>query len=193
MKRVFPARADFLGSFTADVPSSDRPEIVFAGRSNVGKSTAINVIVGQVIARTSSTPGRTQQINVFDIGLRVRLIDLPGYGFAKVAKSLREDWKHLIGGYLSDRPQIKLVVTLLDSRHPAQDLDRALLTQLGDLGLPVLGLATKVDALPRLKRNAAVAALAAAHGLPEDAVIPFSATEKIGVDEAREAIAWALG
>lgn len=193
MKRIFPARADFVGSFPAEVPTSERPEVVFAGRSNVGKSSAINVIVGQAIARTSSTPGRTQTINVFDIGDRARLIDLPGYGYAKVSKSMREDWKRLIVGYLTDRPNIKLVVALLDARHPAQDLDRALLTQLGDLGLPVLGLATKVDALPRAKRDSTVAALAKEHGLPTDAVIPFSATEKIGLDEVREAIAWALG
>lgn len=192
MKRVFPATARFVGAFVDQVPVSPLPEIVFAGRSNVGKSSAINLIVGQAIARTSSTPGRTQSINVFDIAGRLRLVDLPGYGYAKVAKSMREDWKHLIGGYLQDRPAIKLVVALVDARHPAQDLDRALLQQLGALGLPVLGLATKVDDVPKAKRDAAVAALAAAHGLPADAVIPFSATEKIGLEEAREAIAWAI-
>jgi GTP-binding protein len=137
----------------------------------VGKSSAINVIVGQAIARTSSTPGRTQAVNVFDLEGRLRLVDLPGYGYAKVSKSMRDDWRKLIGGYLSERPQIKLVVALIDARHPAQELDGTLLRQLGELDLPVL---------------------AAAHGLPADAVIPFSSTEKIGLDEAREAIAWSV-
>jgi len=193
MKRLFPARATFVGSFVGQVPTSPLPDVVFAGRSNVGKSSAINVIVGQAIARTSSTPGRTQTINVFDLEGRVRLVDLPGYGYAKVSKSMREDWRRLIVGYLTERPEIKLVVALIDARHPAQDLDKTLLRQLADLGLPVLGLATKVDGIPRLKRDSTVAALAASHGLPADAVIPFSATEKLGLDEAREAIAWALG
>jgi len=192
MKRIFPTTARFVGAFTDRVPASTLPEVVFAGRSNVGKSSAINLIVGQAIARTSSTPGRTQSINVFDIADRLRLIDLPGYGYAKVSKSMREDWKHLIGGYLNDRTTIKLVLALMDARREPQDLDRALLEQLGALGLPVLGLATKVDDLPKPKRISTVAALAAAHGLPADAVIPFSATEKIGLEEAREAIAWAI-
>lgn len=192
MKRLFPARATFVGAFTDAVPTSPLPEVVFAGRSNVGKSSAINVIVGQSIARTSSTPGRTQSINVFDLGA-LRLVDLPGYGYAKVGKSMRDDWKRLIGAYLADRPNLKLVVALIDARREPQDLDRVLLEQLGQLGHAVIGLATKVDALPKNKREAMVAALAAAHGLPADAVIPFSATEKIGVEEAREAIAWSLG
>ncbi len=191
MKRLFPARATFVGAFSGPVPQSPLPEVVFAGRSNVGKSSAINVIVGQAIARTSSTPGRTQSINVFDLGA-LRLVDLPGYGYAKVGKSMREDWKRLIGAYLSDRPQLKLVVALIDARRDPQDLDKVLLEQLGRLGHPVLGLATKVDDLPKAKRESTVAALAAAHGLPSDAVIPFSATENIGVEEAREAIAWSL-
>lgn len=192
MKRLFPARATFVGSFVDQVPFSALPDVVFAGRSNVGKSSAINVIVGQAIARTSSTPGRTQAVNVFDLEGRIRLVDLPGYGYAKVSKSMRDDWRKLIGGYLSERPQIKLVVALIDARHPAQELDATLLRQLGELDLPVLGLATKVDDIPRPKRAGIVAALAAAHGLPADAVIPFSSTEKIGLDEAREAIAWSV-
>ncbi len=191
MKRLFPAHATFIGSFVSDVPRVALPEVVFAGRSNVGKSSAINVIVGQQIARTSSTPGRTQSVNVIDLGT-ARLIDLPGYGYAKVSKAMREEWKKLIGSYLSDRPEIKLVVALVDVRHPAQDLDKTLLAQLAELGFPVLALATKIDDLPRARRAPTVAALAKALGLPEDAVIPFSATEKIGVDEAREAISWAL-
>ncbi len=192
MKRLFPARATFIGSFVDDVPFSTLPDVVFAGRSNVGKSSAINVIVGQAIARTSSTPGRTQAVNVFELDGRLRLVDLPGYGYAKVSKAMRDDWRKLIGGYLSDRPQIKLVVALLDARHPPFELDATLLRQLGELGLPVLGLATKVDDVPRQKRNSTVAALAAAHGLPADSVIPFSSTDKIGLEEAREAIAWSV-
>jgi GTP-binding protein len=192
MKRLFPGRATFVGAFVDQVPFSPLPDVVFAGRSNVGKSSAINAIVGQAIARTSSTPGRTQSVNVFELDGRIRVVDLPGYGFAKVSKGMREDWRKLIGGYLTDRPQIKLVVALIDARHPAQELDATLLRQIGELGLPLLGLATKVDDIPRPRRDATVAALAAAHGLPADAVIPFSSTDRIGLEEAREAIAWSV-
>ncbi|MBM4390914.1 MAG: ribosome biogenesis GTP-binding protein YsxC [Deltaproteobacteria bacterium] len=192
MARLFPARAQFLGAYTGEVPGSPLPEIVFAGRSNVGKSSAINTIVGQAIARTSSTPGRTQSINVFEVGGRIHLVDLPGYGFAKVGKHTRDDWKRMIGHYFTSRETIRLVVALFDSRHPAQDLDRTLLESLAAYGFPVLGLATKVDDLPKARRDNTVATLARAHGLPDDAVIPFSATERIGLEEAREAIASVL-
>ncbi len=192
MPRLFPARAEFLGAYIGDVPASPLPEIVFAGRSNVGKSSAINTIVGQSIARTSSTPGRTQSINVFQVGGRIHLVDLPGYGFAKVGKHTRDDWKRMIGNYFTSRDTIRLVVALFDSRHGMQELDRTLLESLAGYGFPVLGLATKVDDLPKARRDNMVAALAKAHGLPDDAVIPFSATERIGLEEAREAIASVL-
>ncbi len=189
MAKLFPAAATFLGAYIDKVPPSPLPEILFAGRSNVGKSSAINVIVGEKIARTSSTPGRTQSINVFNVGGRIHLVDLPGYGYAKVGKGTRELWKRMIGEYLSSRDTIALAVALFDSRHPAQELDATLLQALAETGIPVLGLATKADALPRNKRDGTVAALARAHGLPDDAVIPFSATERFGVEEARAAIA----
>ena len=190
--RLFPATVTFLGAYPEVVPPSPLPEILFAGRSNVGKSSAINAIVGSKVARTSSTPGRTQAVISFDISGRLRMLDLPGYGFAKVSKTMRDDWKRMIGDILSGRDSLVLAIALMDARLPAQDLDKTLLAAFGALDLPVLGLATKVDALPKAKRDSTVAALAKAHGLPEDAVIPFSSTENIGVEDARRAIAGVL-
>jgi GTP-binding protein len=187
--RLFPAQPTFLGAFTGPVPESPVPEVLFAGRSNVGKSSAINAIVGAKIARTSSTPGRTQSINLFELPGRLRLVDLPGYGYAKVSRRTRGDWRAMIGDFLVGRSSIALAVALFDARHEPQELDRTLLVGFGELGLPVIGLATKVDAIPRQKQAAAVAKLARGHGLPASAMIPFSATDNIGIEEARAAIA----
>jgi GTP-binding protein len=192
MAKLFPSAVEFLGAFPNEVPASPLPEILFAGRSNVGKSSAINAILGAKVARTSSTPGRTQAVVCFDVGKRLRVLDLPGYGYAKVSKEMRQDWQRMIGDILTGRDSLILAIALFDARLPAQDLDRTLLAAFGNLDLPVLGLATKVDSIPRAKRDSTVAALARSHGLPADAVIPFSATDNIGIEEARLAIASVL-
>src|SRR5882757_772353 len=103
----------------ADLLPPGPPEIAFAGRSNVGKSSAINALAGRrALARTSKTPGRTQTINFYELGDAARLADLPGYGYARVAKSLRDDWARLIGTYLENRPTLAAVVLIMDARHP---------------------------------------------------------------------------
>ncbi len=187
---LFAGPVRFLGSFTDSLPAPTLPEVAFAGRSNVGKSSAINVLLGHAgVARVSKTPGRTQALNLFDIGGRWIVVDLPGYGFAKVSHKMRGEWKALIENYLGERLTLKLVVCLVDGRLPAQEKDRVLIDGLRDAGLPFLLLATKIDGLVRGKRDAAVAALARGHDVPVDGIIPFSSVEDIGREDARRTIA----
>src|SRR5262245_40090907 len=115
------AQADFLASAgrPADMPPSGPPELAFAGRSNVGKSSAINTLLARKrLAYTSKTPGRTQTINFYGLGGGERLVDLPGYGFAKVPQPLREQWEQLVGGYLQSERTLAGVVLVMDARHP---------------------------------------------------------------------------
>lgn len=185
-----PARARFLGSFPDAPPPPTLPEVAFAGRSNVGKSSAINCLLGvEGLARTSKTPGRTQALNYFEVDGRWIAVDLPGYGHAKVSHAVRAHWKGLIEGYLAERETLRLVIVLVDSRIPPQESDRQLIHGLLDAGIHTLVVATKVDAVPRGKRDATLAALAEAHGLPAGALMPFSAHERIGRDEVRALIA----
>jgi GTP-binding protein len=179
----------FLGSFVGELPAPTLPEIAFAGRSNVGKSSAINALLGvSGLARVAKTPGRTQALNLFLVEEAWIAVDLPGYGYAKVSKGMREDWKGWIEGYLGDRTTLRLVVCLIDSRVPAQEMDTALLHGLEDAGIPILPVATKVDAISRTRRKDALTTLARAHGLHPDALIGFSAVEGIGKEEVLKAI-----
>lgn len=185
---LFAGPVKFLGSFTGELPAPTLPEVAFAGRSNVGKSSALNALLGSGVARVSSTPGRTRALNLFEVGGRWIAVDLPGYGYAKVGRGERNDWRRWIEHYLGQRPTLRLVVALVDARLPAQENDKLLIAALAELGLPTLGLATKVDALPRARREATVTALARALGLPPETVVPFSSTDRIGLEEARAAI-----
>ena len=191
MKRLFPARATFIGSFVDQVPFSHLPDVVFAGRSNVGKSSAINVIVGQAIARTSSTPGRTQAVNVFDLEGRLRLVDLPGYGYARVPDAVKDAWAVYIESYLFNRENLALVVCLVDANIPAQQLDVQLVRSLLDADLPVLVVATKLDKLGRSRIGNTLQALAVALGVPE--VLGVSSQSGEGMDTLRARVmdAWA--
>ena len=173
----------FVGSFPSQPPAPTLPEVAFAGRSNVGKSSALNLLLGSGVARVSKTPGRTQALNFFEVDTRWMAVDLPGYGHAKVSKGTKAAWKELIEGYLGDRPALRLVILLMDVRLPPQDGDRQMVEALHQGPTPFVVLATKIDAFTRTRRAAAVQALAAGHGLPADAVIPFSSTERIGRDD----------
>src|ERR687887_476318 len=116
----------------ADFPPATVPEVAFAGRSNVGKSSAINALLGRKqLARTSKTPGRTQTINFYDLGGVARLVDLPGYGFARVPRTMRTQWESLVGAYLRSRTSLPGVVLVMDARHPLTPLDVQLLDWLG--------------------------------------------------------------
>jgi GTP-binding protein len=180
-------KAQFLGSFPGELPSPTLPEVAFAGRSNVGKSSAINAIVGQNgLCRTSGTPGRTQAINLFQLDDRWIAADLPGYGYAKVSHGDRARWKQMVADYFGHRPTLRLVVTFVDARIAPQEIDSVLIQSLREYNLPMAIFATKIDGLTRNKRSAAVEALARAHGVPAERILPFSAHEGIGVEDARK-------
>lgn len=139
------------------LPEDSGIEVAFAGRSNAGKSSALNTLTNQrSLARTSKTPGRTQLINVFEIGNNKRLIDLPGYGFAKVPLEMKKKWQKALGEYLEKRQSLKGLVVLMDIRHPLKDLDMDLIQWAADSELPVLALLTKCDKLSQGKRSAEV-------------------------------------
>lgn len=139
------------------LPEDSGIEVAFAGRSNAGKSSALNTLTNQKgLARTSKTPGRTQLINVFEIAENKRLIDLPGYGFAKVPLEMKNKWQKALGEYLEKRESLKGLVVLMDIRHPLKDLDMDLIEWAVDSELPVLALLTKADKLSQGKRSAEV-------------------------------------
>jgi GTP-binding protein len=140
--------AEFVISAVArkQFPNTPMPEVAFVGRSNVGKSSLINGLVGRKkLAKTSSTPGKTRQINFFLINGNCHFADLPGYGYAKVSKVERETWRKLIESYLVDRPQLKMVVALCDIRHEPTALDRSLWQWLESIERPFLIVLTKYD------------------------------------------------
>lgn len=136
-------------------PPPDRPEIAFAGRSNVGKSSLINVLVNRKgLARTSSRPGRTQSINFFAVDNRLYLVDLPGYGYAKVPIKVKKSWQHMVETYLSKRSNLRAVVVILDIRRELTSGDIQLFKWLKHYGIPAIPVLTKVDKLSRQKARA---------------------------------------
>jgi GTP-binding protein len=193
VRSLFHAPVRFVGSFPTQPPAESLPEVAFAGRSNVGKSSAINALLGhQGLARVSKTPGRTQALNFFDVGGTWMAVDLPGYGFAKVGKGQRRAWKGLVESYLARREVLRLVVALADARHPAQEADRVLVEGLRDMERPFLVVATKIDLVPRARRPGQVAALARGLDVPLDGVVPWSSIDGDGLDELRGVIAEAV-
>lgn len=177
-------RVRFLSSHPDAPPPPTLPEVAFAGRSNVGKSSALNCLFGVAgIARTSKTPGRTQALNYFEVDGRWLAVDLPGYGHARVSHAVRGAWKGLIETYLADRETLRLVVALVDARIEAQEADTRLIHALLDAGIHTLVVATKIDKVPRAQRARTLASLAMAHALPEGALVAFSAVDRTGRDE----------
>jgi GTP-binding protein len=167
----------------ADLPPPGPPEIAFAGRSNVGKSSAINALVARkALARTSKTPGRTQTINFYALGERARLVDLPGYGYARVPQSMRQEWRALVDGYLRAARTLVGVVLVMDARHPLTPLDEQLLAWLGERRL--LALLTKADKLSRRAQHALLSDMRARMGGSE--VTLFSGVTRQGVEECRD-------
>jgi GTP-binding protein len=130
------------------LPPISLPEIAFAGRSNVGKSSLINALCGRsTVARTSNTPGRTQELNYFDVSGRLILVDMPGYGFAKAPKDKVDAWKRLVNGYLRGRPTLRRCMMLVDSRHGLKDVDREIMTMLDKAAVVYQIVLTKIDKL----------------------------------------------
>ena len=192
-------RASFFTSaaLLSQLPAPGAPEVCFVGRSNAGKSSAINVLTNQRrLAFSSKTPGRTRLINMFGMPDPLNpeerlgyLVDLPGYGYASIAKNEREKWADILGGYLRTRDSLAGIVLLVDIRRGVTDLDRRLVDWIAPSKRPVLTLLTKADKLPFGQRKLAVFAvrkeLADIGALN---VVPFSATERIGLQEAGSAI-----
>jgi GTP-binding protein len=146
--KLFQGPCDFVaGVATLDaMPDATLPEIAFAGRSNVGKSSLINALTGRkALARTSNTPGRTQQLNFFDIAGRFLLVDMPGYGYAEVSKQQKQEWEDLIRNYLRGRPTLRCAFVLVDSRHGLKDSDRDLMKMLDESAVPYRIILTKAD------------------------------------------------
>jgi len=176
----------------SQLPEEGPPEIAFCGRSNVGKSSAINALTGRRrLAFTSKTPGRTQTINFFDIGEGVRLADLPGYGFARVPQAVRAQWDRLVGGYLAERGSLAALVIIMDARRPFTPHDVGMLDWAQPLERPLLVLLSKADKLNKRERAAALAQARgglAARGMPGEVCL-FSSVTREGVDEARTLLA----
>jgi GTP-binding protein len=171
----------------ADLPRASKAEIAFAGRSNAGKSSAINTLAGRRrLAFVSKTPGRTQLINFFSLDGKAFLVDLPGYGYAGVPGEVRAHWKHLVGTYVATREALACVVVVMDVRHPLTTLDRTLLDWLREAGRDVHVLLTKAD---KLSKQAAQNTLAKvrremATDYPKATVQLFSSMKREGISEA---------
>ena len=173
-------------------PEELLPEIVFVGRSNVGKSSLINSLTNRKsLARTSGTPGKTQTINFFRVTLKAPddtrreffLVDLPGYGYAKTSKTNRKLWAKFIDEYLSSRRDIKFVCQLIDMRHPPQESDLNSFARLVEKNLPVLVVATKSDKLGKTERQKHLAARKNSLGVDAESILPYSSTKNEGRDE----------
>jgi GTP-binding protein len=170
-------------------PETTLPEVAFAGRSNVGKSSLLNRLVRRkAFARVSRTPGRTREINFFEVNGRFVLVDLPGYGYAQISKSRRAEWRPLIEGYLRGSRNLRGVVQLLDIRRDPSDDDLQMLDFLGEIGTPTIVAVTKADKLSPRAAADRVRELTASLGLDADQVIPFSAHTGRGRDELAAAI-----
>jgi GTP-binding protein len=168
------------------LPEPIFPEIAFAGRSNVGKSSLINKLVGRKgLVKTSSKPGKTQSLNYFEVEGGMFLVDLPGYGFAQVARKVRSDWEELISGYLLSRETLVCVVVIIDLRHELKGLDRELVDWLNYNNLESLLVYTKADKLSKNKQAKQAAALDAALNISSDERLLFSAKNEQGCEELR--------
>ncbi len=176
-------RADF------PIPGPVLPEVALAGRSNVGKSSLLNLLVGRrALARISATPGKTRALNVFSWGDRCYLVDVPGYGWAKTARSARQAWLALIEAYVAEREHLAGVLWLLDMRRDPSPEDIAFGGLLARCRRPALPVLTKADQVPRDRRAGRLAAIGEALGLPSDAFVPTSARTREGQEALREAV-----
>jgi GTP-binding protein len=194
-RRLFAQPCDFVAGVAdlARLPPSGLSEVAFAGRSNVGKSSLINALTGRgQLARTSQTPGRTQQINLFDLGARLILVDLPGYGFAQAPKPKVDAWQKLVRTYLRGRSSLVRACVLVDARHGLKEADRGFMTMLGEAAVAYQLVLTKVDqvrpgALEELIESleAELARKPGAH----PGVVATSAREGTGIERLRAALA----
>jgi GTP-binding protein len=177
----------------AQVPETVLPEVAFAGRSNVGKSSLINALTGRkTLARTSNTPGRTRQINFFDLGGRLMLADLPGYGFARAPKEQISGWTELIDAYLKGRAELRRCCLLIDARHGAKDSDRKVMAMLDGAAVSYQVVIVKSDKITETElaaRGQALIGELAGHPAAHPKVIPVSSRLGSGIAELRAALA----
>lgn len=184
----------------ATCPEEPLPEIVFVGRSNVGKSSLINSLTNRKsLARTSGTPGKTQTINFFRVELKIEdtrrefyLVDLPGYGYAKTSKTNRKLWAKFIDEYLSSRRDIKFVCQLIDMRHAPMKSDLESFASLVEKNLPVLIVATKSDKIPKTSRKKNLDIIGNALGVDEESLLPYSSQKNEGRSDLLDVIANSL-
>jgi GTP-binding protein len=195
-RKLFAGPIEFLKSAPGleFLPNPDAPEIAFAGRSNVGKSSLLNAITNRNgLARTSNTPGRTQELNFFEVGqpLQLRLVDMPGYGFAEAPKDLVKRWRHLVNDYLRGRAVLKRALVLVDSRHGLKEVDRDMMRMLDDAAVSYHLVLTKGDkvkpsALGAIYETTAIEA--AKHPAAHPAIFTTSSETGSGIAELRTAI-----
>ncbi|OCC25706.1 YihA family ribosome biogenesis GTP-binding protein [Croceicoccus estronivorus] len=194
--RLFSGRVEFLKSAPSlkFIPDPDYPEIAFCGRSNVGKSSLLNALTGRKsIARTSVTPGRTQELNFFEVGepTLFRLVDMPGYGFAKAPPKVVENWRGLVRSFLRGRVPLKRTLLLIDSRHGVKDVDREMMRMLDEAAVGyrvVLTKADKIKASELQKVLDATLAEARKHPAAYPVIHVTSSEKKMGIEELRAAV-----
>ena len=195
-RKLFAGRIEFLKSAPAlqYLPDADVPEIAFAGRSNVGKSSLLNALTGRKsIARTSVTPGRTQELNFFEVGepTRLRLVDMPGYGYAKAPLKVVENWRRLIRDFLRGRVVLKRTLVLIDSRHGVKDVDREMLKMLDESAVGYRLVLTKADKIKASELEAVLLATqieARKHSAAYPLVHVTSSEKGMGIAELRAAV-----
>lgn len=174
-----------------DPPPGTLPQVAFSGRSNVGKSSLINVLLRRTrskIARVSATPGKTQALNFYRVNDQFFLVDLPGYGFARVPGAVRDSWARLIEGYLSESRELRGVVHLVDARHSPTGHDRQMVSYLAELGIPSLIVLNKIDKLTRSERAGAYQRAIEELAVDEAQLLPFSSKTGEGREELLEAL-----
>ena len=195
-RRLFAGRVEFLLSAPAlkFLPEPDAPEVAFAGRSNVGKSSLLNALTGRkAIARTSVTPGRTQELNFFEVGepTRLRLVDMPGYGFAKAPPAVVEKWRRLVRDFLRGRVVLKRTLLLIDSRHGVKPVDREMMQMLDEAAVGYRLVLTKADKIKASELDAVIAATQAEarkHSAAYPVVHVTSSEKGMGIAELRAAV-----